>query len=277
MCFGGGGGTDKTLQKFTISEAERARLEEQQRQSRIQFGMDQIAAIFEGGRMPTLARARGGYDPRESYFTEDGSAWAPFEKNKKGFLKQRSGEDAERLFGAAGPLFTRAQGKAQGGMQPILDARRDAMRSFYLPQLEQEMGDTRDDLTFALSRAGLLSSTVAKDKEARLNEGYNLERAGILSDISRDVANTRGALQDQRSSIEGALRSSGDVTAATNAALSSRGTFAADRPDLDPIGDVLAGFAQGIGGGVQAARSAQIRNTARGAAPATRNLSRIAS
>lgn len=274
MCFGSPK-VDKSAQKFSQSEALRARTEENARQSRIGYGMDQIAAIFDGGRAPTLNRATGAYDPTQTYYTSDGSLWTPTRENKKGLFKELDGEKAAALFANSGPLFTRGDGAQQAGMAPLLAARSRAMRSFYMPQLRQELNKTRDDLTYSLARAGLIGSTVARDRSGDLNEGFNLQRSSILSDIAADQSRTRSAINDQRASLEAALRASGDATAATNSALSARTAFAADSPQLDPLGNVLASFAEGIGAGVNGYRSGQIRSAARGSAPASRDLSRV--
>ncbi|MDG3089225.1 hypothetical protein P7F88_25515 [Vibrio hannami] len=102
-------------------------------------------------------------------------------------------------------------------------------------------------MTFALARAGQLTSSVAGRKQADLGEAFALERAGIEGDIAADLASTATRMNQQRQSLEAGLRASGDATAASNAALQSAATFRADIPELNPIGNVFAGLAQGIG------------------------------
>jgi hypothetical protein len=148
------------------------------------------------------------------------------------------------------------------GTQPILDQRRKAMEDFYLPQLDKKRDDGMRELTFALSRAGLLNSDTAGRRQATLGEDYSLEKAGILSDIDADVAGAKTGLNQQRASIEASLRSSGDATAATNQALSTTTTFRDDAPELNPLGDLFYGIAAGIGAQKQGEAVGKVRRTA---------------
>lgn len=147
------------------------------------------------------------------------------------------------------------------GIEPLLDQRETAMRDFFLPQLDDKREEAMKQLTFALSRAGLLTSSVAGEKQADLGDQYSLEKAGVLSKIAADRAGTKTALNQQRSSIEAALRSSGDVTAAANQALATTSGFEADQPELNPLGDVFYGIASGIGAAKQGAQVAAVRRS----------------
>jgi hypothetical protein len=189
---------DTSYQDFAREQAERARAEEDARQARVNDGLAQVRAVFEGG--------------------------------------------------AAG-----------GGMEPLLAAREEALRGFYLPQLDQKRDKAAEDLTFALSRAGLLNSSAAGEKQANLGEVYSLEKAGVLGDIASDIAGTRTTMNQNRASIEAGLRASGDATAAANQALAAADTFRADSPKLSPLGDIFYGTAAGIGAARQGYDTGAVR------------------
>lgn len=148
------------------------------------------------------------------------------------------------------------------GMQPYLDQRETAMRDFYLPQLDQEVDRSTEDLTFALKRAGLLNSSMAGERQADLMQQHQLQRGSIMADIARDLSNTKGQINNNRSAIEASLRSSGDATAATNQAMQSAVTFRQDSPELNPIGNIFAGIATGLGAAKQGYDTQVIRNKA---------------
>lgn len=133
------------------------------------------------------------------------------------------------------------------GMQPVLDQRRAAMEGFYVPQLDKQFGNARDQLTYDLARAGQLTSSTAGIKQGDLAEAFALNRAKIDSDISSDIASTQTRINQQRQSLEAGLRASGDQTAAGNAALQSAVTFREDAPTLNPLGNIFYGLSQGIG------------------------------
>ena len=230
MCLSQKPTVDTSYQDFSIQQAETARAEETARQQRIDNGMQQIAAVFDGGTYQPQAQANN------SLMSEMGS--------REGFLgdlfRGRFGDTAQADDGESSP-------QTYEGMQPVLDQRREAMEGFYLPQLNDQFSDSRDDLTFSLARAGQLNSSVAGDRQADLSRQFALQRSGIESDIASDIASTRSSMNQQRQALEAGLRSSGDATAATNAALASATTFRQDVPQLDSLGPVFAGLSQGIG------------------------------
>ena len=145
------------------------------------------------------------------------------------------------------------------GMQPVLDQRRAAMEGFYVPQLENQYSDAKDDLTFALARSGQLNSSTAGKKAGDLSQAFALNRADLDSQIQGDIAATRTRMNNQRNSLESALRASGDATASTNAALAAATTFRQEVPTLSPIGNVFAGMAQGIGAVQQGYENGRIK------------------
>lgn len=236
MC-GGGPDIDTSYQDFQLAEAERARLGEKAREQRLREGLAQIAAVFEGGEYA-----------RPQSFSE------VINLNEGGDPK-----DAEWSLTAMGP---RGAAKTYAGVQPILDQRREAMEGFYYPQLDDQAADARDQLTFALQRAGLLDSTAAGEKQADLQTQLGLERGNIASRIARDLAGQRTRMNQYRSSIESGLRASGDATRAANEALQAAVTFRDDMPDLNPIGNVFGGIAQGIGAYRQGFETGRIRRMA---------------
>ncbi|WP_299129695.1 hypothetical protein [uncultured Amaricoccus sp.] len=300
--------TDTSSTDFYKKEAERTRREEQARQRRIADGMSEIKTIFEGGKTK-MDRATGKYDPKAEYYYR-GKKWTPEAQTTKtitetngfgwgmpGHKDYIGGEDDGQTPG--GGTTTRevttgktAQeqydalrgklrlggtgGETHEGTAPLLDARRKAQEDFYLPQLDEEFGKTKDELAFALARAGLSTSTAANTKATDLRKGFRLERAGINADIDRDIAGATSQMNDLRTSIEAGLRASGDTTTAANAALAARTNFAADMPELNPLDHVLGGFAEGIGAAQNGYQVGQIRQTARGGA-GFKNQSKIVS
>lgn len=276
MC-GGSPSVDNSGSEFARQEAVRARQEQEALDRRITNGMAKIGAIFDGGSTGPMLTNSTVYDPNRQYETADGKAWKPkaTQYDANGEIIKGTGATAQ-LRDMLGKLYLTGSGKTYAGMQPILDARRKAQEDFYLPQLDKEYSNGQDDLTFALSRAGLLSSTAATKKIADLDEGFNLEKAGQMAKIDADIASTKSGMNQQRSTLEAQLRASGDASAATNAALASRGAFAQDEPELNPLGHIFASFAQNIGQINNGYGVGQIRQAARGSGGSVnRDLSKI--
>lgn len=332
MC-GGGPEVDTSYQDWSMDQAKQARADEEARQNRIKYGMEQVRTAFEGGTARTAVKAkRHLYDPKATYYNPDGSVWTPKEKtgaqvpvaaapakpvkggkapvavapaprkyyDADGDLRTDAGVyrrpnapasvggtpragapttrslTAEEQFQRAlnrGGLTTEGKGKYQRGVEPILAARRRAQERFYLPQLDEQHAEAKDELAYALARAGLGVSTTANEKASKLAEGFNRERTGVMADIDRDIAGARGDYEQQRQQIEAQLRASGDATAATDTALRGIATFAKDAPELRPLDNALLGLTQGIGSAKNAYDVASIRTRAQGG-NVNRDLSR---
>lgn len=220
---------DTTYQDFQIAEAARSRAEEDARKARIDEGMKEIAAIFGGGEyVPYIGEFKAtGLNTGDKKYKDD--VWA-FEMPTE-----------------------RGEARVYEGMTPYLEQRRKAQMDYYMPQLDRRRDDAQEQLTFALARAGLLNSTGAGERQADLSEDYALQRGSLLSRIASDIAGTQTQMNQQRSAIEAGLRASGDATAAANQALQAAVTFRQDQPQLDPLGHLFYGIAEGIG----AARNGQ--------------------
>ena len=350
---------DTSFQDWTKAEAERARREERARERRVDYGMEQIKAIFEGGRGPDLKRAaKGEYDPDTKYYLPDGRVWKPKAQTEttreiwvpdpdidfhpitddtKGNPKpvkpsidyhpitddtkgnptpvipridynpitdddrgmpppggyhappgggsgttktvtELTGLTAEEQWEKMKKrLSTLGKGKKHAGMDPLLDARREAQEDFYYPQVRQNYSDGKRELLYALSRAGLTASTMAVEQKDKLNQGHSLEKAGVAADIDRDISTARTGLNDQRMQIEAALRSSADPSTAADAALAARGRFAEDMPELRTLDNTLLAFSDGIGNAQSAYDAGRIRSISRGSTGVNRDASRIIS
>ncbi len=168
------------------------------------------------------------------------------------------------------PKGTTATEQVYGGMDDYLNQREEAQLDFYMPQLQDQFSNTTRDLTFALNDAGLLTSTTAGERQADLTESYALEEGRILADIASDIAGQQTMMNQQRSSIENALRASGDQSAAIDQSLAAMDAFAADQPTLDPLAPLFSSVLQGIGAGYQ---GYQTGSTVRSTRPAPLNTS----
>lgn len=245
---------DTSYQDFSIDEAKRARAEEEARQLRIEEGMKQIAAIFEGGEYAAPLSA-----PEAVKVTQianpDYVAAVPSQPGTEGWGGAPAQGDrylpsvpgAEIGSWAVPEITERGEVQTYEGMQPVLDQRRSAMEGFYLPQLDKQFGDAQDELVYALARSGQLTSSTAGNKQGDLSELFALNRTSLENDIASDIASTQTQMNQQRQSLEAALRASGDQTGAANSALQSAVTFRNDAPTLSPLGNVFYGLSEGIG------------------------------
>jgi len=228
---------DNSALIYQQQEADRARAEEDARQLRIAEGMNEIAAIFDGG---SYAAPIGDID-----------------------VIQTTGILGGPLYDApTAESLERGEATTYAGMAPVLDSRRTALEGYYYPQLQDKHADASEDLTYALARAGQLTSSTAGERQADLSEMFALNQADIDSQIQSDVIGTESRINQQRQSLEAALRASGDQTASSNNALAAATTFREDTPELNPLGNIFAGIADGIGAIVQGYNTGRVRSLA---------------
>lgn len=154
------------------------------------------------------------------------------------------------------------QGRIRAGTQRVdqtfsgfddgfYNQRRDAFMGYYQPQLEDKFKDAREQLTFGLARAGTLRSSAAADKQTRLGQDYELQRAGIASKADGDVSQLRSRVSAERSALVSQLNATGDADRVSNEALARSQILQQDRPSYDMLPDIFGGVATGIGGAFQ--------------------------
>jgi len=154
------------------------------------------------------------------------------------------------------------QARIDGGMSGISDAfssfddtffdgRRQSYVDFAAPQIEQQFGDARKQLIFALNRGGKLDSSTAADKFGRLDETYGKATQDIQSK-GLDFANTaRSSVEDARSSLVSQLFATEDADVAVSSAL-NRAKALSSNPSFSEVGNyfqnLTAGLASSLGG-----------------------------
>lgn len=115
---------------------------------------------------------------------------------------------------------------------------RDSYVNFARPQLDDQMGDARKQLTFALARSGNLDSSTRGEQSADLQKTYDLNLQDI-ADRGREFETTaRDNVEQARGDLVSQLQLTGDNTGAANAAL-SRAKALSTPPPFSPIGQLF--------------------------------------
>lgn len=115
---------------------------------------------------------------------------------------------------------------------------RDGYLDYANPQLDQQFGDAREGLTFALSRAGLLDSSVRGEKAADLQREYDTSLTDIRNQAVDYESQARSRVEDSRSDVVRTLQATGDADAAVNSAL-ARSEALATPPAYTPLGQLF--------------------------------------
>lgn len=318
MC-GGSPSVDTRAQDQAAEDARNARLAEEGRQQRIEFGLDQLDAIFGGGEyfddfgqfIPGLpvrgdfdpadpARVTGSYDEFLARVGEPvpvpapapvpllpapeptGGGDGPYFGFGFGGEKNRSRDDTSdngRGFSfdalddpspvdvtgghTAPELRPIGDVRTSAGFGDYLDDRRQAFLDFHLPQLQAQFNDARDQLTFALSRAGILNSTAAGERQGDLTERFGVQQGIVRSRADDDIQGVRANLADTKAALEAQLRATGDASAVTNDAINRAMLVRNSRPVLSPVADAFGALLTGIGQGTTAVRNAALNDRVR--------------
>lgn len=149
----------------------------------------------------------------------------------------RSGSDIiNSQFGRFSPEFYQRRGKA------YVD--------HAMPDLEKQYQDAREALTYALAQAGILRSSEATKRFARLEEDKSAAITAVQSEGQRQTALAQQAVEDERAGLLDQLNATGDMDAASNAAL-ARGQSLSENfgttAGFSPLGQMFGNVATGIG------------------------------
>lgn len=244
-------------------EAAAARADEKKRQAEIRAGTKRINSIFDGGMMVAGNPIGAGtsYDPKATYYNPDGTVWKPGGAlgsalsgslgglgDLLGGLGGSSGlaakEWAKKV--AEGKIFGSATPDGKGFNDAYYAKRRQAFLDYANPQLEDQYGDAQKELTFALTRSGLLDSSVRGEKVSELQKAYDLNKQQIADEAVASEGQARNAVEDARANLIAMLNATGDATGAANAAL-ARSAALSKPAAYSPMSQLFGDFTATLG------------------------------
>lgn len=147
---------------------------------------------------------------------------------------QRKREAARRSNIAAGTTAI------DSALAPFNDeyfnTRQQAYTANALPQLNQSFDQAQKDLVYALSRAGLLQSSEAANRQRMLNEERAKYEREIQNGASSFANQGRTSLEQTRAQLLSQLNATEDPTSAATAAANQAQLLQAP-PTFDPLGN----------------------------------------
>lgn len=123
--------------------------------------------------------------------------------------------------------------------------RRDAYQAYAMPQLEDQYTDALGTLTAALSRSGLLQSSVAASKGGDLKRDYSLQRQAVVDQSIDAATSARRDIANSQQSLIQDLYATADPAAAASAA-QARAKIATQQPSYSPLGILFQNVASGL-------------------------------
>lgn len=120
----------------------------------------------------------------------------------------------------------------------FFDKRRQAYLGYATPQLDEQYGDSQKQLTYALTRSGLLDSSARGEEAARLQKRYDLGKQSIADQAVGEATTARNAVEDARANLIAMLNATGDAQGAAQAAL-ARSTALSQPGTYSPLAQLF--------------------------------------
>lgn len=279
MCFGSPKPSNAAASEAKAQAAE-ARLRDDQRAQRIKHGQEQVNRLFDRGETFTqgagvpAADVINPTDPRWVGMTPDqvrafkAGPWGAFT------------DTSTAIQPAADQTGAGSWNKTTGAFDAdFYSQRRQTGLNYYVPQLVDQFGKAREQMAYALARAGLSRSTVAGEKANDLQGQYDIQSQTIGSQVEGDVNGLRSRVEDARSGLMSSLAATADPEATATQALGRAQTLQSEPVNYSPLGDIFAGLTGTIGAGASGYRAAEtnaLLNNALGGTGGTRPRNRSA-
>lgn len=145
----------------------------------------------------------------------------------------------------------------------FFDKRKTAFLDYATPQLEDQYADANKQLTYALSRSGLLDSSVRAQKEGELQKQYDLNKQQIGDQALSYSTEARTNVEKARSDLVTMLNATGDAEGAANSAL-SRATALSQPQAFSPLTQLFADFTSGLATQAQYERASALSGSQQG-------------
>lgn len=123
--------------------------------------------------------------------------------------------------------------------------RRQSYVDFARPQIDEQYGDAKDQLTYGLARSGLGSSSIAGEQYADLEKDYTVNLQDIVDKARAYETEARNSVEGARADLVAMLNSTGDAVGAGNAAI-NRSAALSKAPAYSPIGQLFTDFSAGL-------------------------------
>lgn len=131
-------------------------------------------------------------------------------------------------------------GQRRGGFDnSFYDKFKQSILDYYMPQVEDQYGQAKDQTTYALARAGTLQSRAAIDEAARLKKENDLNRANVVTQADTGAAGLRQRVAQERAKAEATLYATENPEVAANQALAAVRDASVAQPELSPLGKIF--------------------------------------
>jgi hypothetical protein len=151
-------------------------------------------------------------------------------------------------------------GQTTGGFDDAFyNKYKQAVLDYYMPQVDKQYKDAKDELTYRLARSGNIRSSAANTATADLSTQNDLNQAGVRNQADTAAGDLRTQVASERAKATSQLYATEDPEVAANQALSAVSDISLQQPDLSPL---TALFNVATVGGANVLKGYQAQNTA---------------
>jgi len=251
MSGGGSSSSNDAIIAMQREEAANAEKKEQQRQARLKYGRDLISSIFDGGAVtsPGTTRTETVENPNAGR-----RPLTPAEQFQYDQAKQKARRDGGPVSqywrdprGASGPQMieqiVEVPGETQefaGIGQDFYENYRKSLQDFYVPTVEDQFQNAKQENLFDLARKGLIRSSVAADRSGELLKNKADADAQIQSQIEGQVSGLQSDVNNAKTKATQLLTATEDPTTAMNTALTEVNAIQSRSPQFSDLGNLFA-------------------------------------
>jgi hypothetical protein len=116
---------------------------------------------------------------------------------------------------------------------------------FARPQVEEQLGDAREQLTYSLGRAGILDSSIRSNQAADLQRDADIQFQDVADQGRKYATSARNSVEDARANLVATLQATADNTGTANAAI-NRAQALASEPTYSPVGQLFTDVSAGL-------------------------------
>ena len=151
------------------------------------------------------------------------------------------------------------------------DKYKQAELNYTQPQLADQYAKAKTGLTYDLSRAGLLDSSVQGYALGLLNKQNDVNNAGVIAKADTDTGALRTSIASQKDQAMNQLFATEDPSVAASTAASAATGAQLAQPNLQPLGDLFKPIVVGAGAALSPAYGAYQANQYLGGGTGTTN------
>lgn len=116
---------------------------------------------------------------------------------------------------------------------------------FARPQVEEQLGKAREQLTFALARGGIMDSSIRSNQNADLQREADIQFQDVADQGRKYATTARNSVEDARANLVATLQATADDTGTANAAI-NRAQALTSGPTYSPVGQLFTDFSSGV-------------------------------